>query len=346
MNPRRRFLAACRKENVDVTPVWFMRQAGRFLPGYREIRSKYSIIELCKTPHACKQVTLMPVNELGVDAAVMFADIMLPLEGIGVRFEIKEDLGPVVNSPITRIEDAEKLAEFDSRRDVPYLIEAIHDVKTSLGSEAALIGFSGAPFTIASYLVEGRSTREFTKTKSLMFNNSATWKALMERLTLTISDYLAAQIEAGVDAVQLFDSWVGALSEKDYEEFVLPYVTRIFRRISSEYPDTPAIHFGTNTIHLLDSMKRAGGDVFSIDWRTGISKARAILGKSFGIQGNLDPSVLLSRDRDDFIKTRVQDVLDDNQGKSGHVFNLGHGILRETPVENARFVVDYVHQNS
>lgn len=331
---------------MDATPVWFMRQAGRYLPGYREIRRKYSMIELCKTPRACKLVTLMPVDELGVDAAVMFADIMLPLEGVGIRFKIEENLGPVISNPIASTEDAGRLIEFNASRDVPYLLEAIHEVRSSLGSNAALIGFSGAPFTIASYLIEGKYTREFTKTKSLMFNETETWKMLMEKLTSTVSDYLNAQINAGVDAVQIFDSWVGALSMNDYEKFVLPYVSEIFKRIVTDHPDTPTIHFGTNTRHLLNSMKKAGGNIFSIDWRTSISEARSVLGNSKGIQGNLDPAVLLSRDRNEFIKQKVQMVLNDNQGRSGHIFNLGHGIFKETPVENARFVVDYVHQNS
>lgn len=346
MRPRERFLAACRRENVDVTPVWFMRQAGRYLPGYKEVRNKYSVIEICKTPLACKQVTMMPVEELGVDAAVMFADIMLPLEGIGVKFEIEENLGPVISSPISSTEDAEKLLEFNAGRDVPYVIEAIHEIKKSLNSKTALIGFSGAPFTIASYLIEGRPSRDFTKTKSLMFNEKGAWTSLMEKLTSTLSDYLDAQIDAGVDVVQLFDSWVGALNKSDYEEFVLPYTSRIFNRIRHDHPDLPIIHFGTNTFHLLDSMKKAGGNIYSIDWRTPIIEARAILGNSIGIQGNLEPAVLLSGDRDGFIRRRVQMVLDDNRGEPGHIFNLGHGILRETPVENAKFAVDYVHKNS
>ena len=346
MNPRDRFLAACRKENVDVTPIWFMRQAGRYLSGYKEVRSKYSVIEICKTPRVCKEVTVMPVEELGVDAAVMFADIMLPLEGIGVKFEIEENLGPVIKNPISSFGDAERLLQFDAKKDVPYVIEVIHELKKSLNSKTALIGFSGAPFTIASYLIEGKPSRDFTKTKSLMFNDKSTWVSLMEKLTITVSDYLDAQISAGVDVVQLFDSWVGALSNSDYEDYVLPYVAKIFKRIEHDHPDVPTIHFGTNTSHLIQSMKKAGGSVLSIDWRTPIAYARSLLGKSTGIQGNLEPAVLLSRDRDGFIKRRVQMVLDDNRGQLGHIFNLGHGILRETPVENAKFVVDYVHQNS
>lgn len=346
MKPRDRFLAACTSEKVDFTPVWFMRQAGRYLPGYKEIRKKHSIVEIYKTPKTCEQVTLMPVKELGVDAAVIFADITLPLEGIGVDFHIEENLGPVIANPIRGKEDAERLGSFDAKRDVPFILEAISRVRSKLDqTNTALVGFSGAPFTIASYLIEGQATREFTKTKKLMFDDTEAWNILMSKLAELVGDYLCAQIKAGADAVQLFDSWVSAVTARDYEEFVAPYVRKIFRRVKSEYPDTPTIHFGTNTLHLLKSMESAGGDVFSIDWRTPISTARQILGKSKAIQGNLEPTVLLS-DRSGFIKKRTQDVLDDNGGKLGHVFNLGHGILRETPVENAKFVVKYVHKNS
>lgn len=323
-----------------------MRQAGRFLPGYREIREKYSIIELCKNPQACEQVTLMPVKELGVDAAIIFADIMLPLEGIGVDFRIEENIGPVMGKPIQKREDVDHLHSFDPKRDTPFTLEAISRVESKLReSNSALIGFSGAPFTIASYLIEGKASRDFTKTKKMMFDDTETWNTLMSRLADMISDYLCAQVEAGVDAVQLFDSWVGALSAADYEKYIAPFVHKIFSRVKRESPDSPAIHFGTNTGHLLKSMNNAGGDVLSIDWRTPISTARQILGKSVAIQGNLDPTVLLSDDNG-FLKNRTQGVLDDNDGKLGHIFNLGHGILPNTPVENARFVVNYVHENS
>jgi uroporphyrinogen decarboxylase len=345
LNSRDRFLSACRQESVDKTPVWFMRQAGRYLPGYKAVRKDLSVIDICKTPQVCKQVTLMPIHELGVDVAVMFADIMLPLEGIGIKFRIEESIGPMISNPISSREDAETLTTFDAKRDVPFVLEAIGQVKTSLEGKTALVGFSGAPFTIASYLIEGQPSRDFTKTKKLMFNDKEAWDALMTRLTDTISDYLSAQIKAGVDAVQLFDSWVGALCKEDYLRFVLPHVSMIFKRMRSDNPDIPTIHFATNSAHLLESMRQAGGEIFSIDWRTPISQARSILGK-VGIQGNLEPAVLLSNDRNGFISNRTQMVLDDNAGKVGHIFNLGHGILRDTPVENAKFVVDYVHEHS
>ncbi|MHB8567595.1 MAG: uroporphyrinogen decarboxylase [Nitrososphaerales archaeon] len=340
MTPKERFLAVCRNEDVDYTPVWFMRQAGRYLPGYREIRKQHSILEVAKTPSLCEAVTIMPVKELGVDAAVMFADIMLPLEGMGVDFRIEENLGPVISNPIAKLADVEKLKGFESKRDVGFVLEAILRVKSKLGDHA-LVGFSGAPFTIASYLIEGQPSRDFTKTKTLMFNDREAWDLLMTKLSEMIAEYLCAQIEAGVDAVQLFDSWVGALSLADYVEFVAPHVENIFEHVRREHPEVPKIHFGTNTCHLLKAMK---GDVFSIDWRTSITQAREILGKDAVIQGNLEPAVLLSRE--EFIAQRTQSVLDDNAGSPGHIFNLGHGILRDTPVENARFVVKYVHENS
>lgn len=290
----------------------------------------------------------MPVKELGVDAAVMFADIMLPLEGMGVNFRIEENLGPVISESISSLQDVERLRKFDAQRDVPYVLESIRKIKSRLAdTDQALVGFSGAPFTIASYLIEGQPSRDFTKTKKLMFNDREAWQLLMSKLSEMIPDYLDAQINAGVDAVQLFDSWVGTLSVNDYDEFVAPFVKKIFTSIGKDHANTPKIHFGTNTYHLLRSMKeKAGGDVFSIDWRTPISKARDMLGTNVAIQGNLEPAVLLSSDREGFIAQRTQQVLDDNGGSEGHIFNLGHGILRETPPQNAKFVVDYVHNNS
>lgn len=288
----------------------------------------------------------MPTKELDVDAAIIFADIMLPLEGVGVRFEIEENVGPVIINPVSSADDVDNLTDFEAEKHVPHLLEAIREVKYALDSKIALIGFSGAPFTIASYLIEGKSTRDFAKTKALMFNETEVWKTLMKKLTKTISDYLCAQIESGVDVVQLFDSWVGTLGKTEYDEFVLPYVEQILDRVKRDHPEIPTIHFGTNTQHLLESMKNTKSDVFSVDWRTSIAETRETLGNSFGIQGNLDPAVLLSNDREGFIRQRIQMVLDDNAERNSHIFNLGHGILRETPVENVKFTANYVHRNS
>lgn len=339
-------LAACRQEPVDQTPVWFMRQAGRYLSGYKEIRASHSIIEICKTPSICETVTVMPVKELGVDAAVMFSDIMLPLEGIGIKFEIEENIGPVIQNPLRSSEDVRSLGTFNPSQQMPFFSESIRRVKEHLQpTKQAVIGFSGAPFTLASYIVEGRPSRDFTQVKKLMYSDKVAWDALMSKLADIVFDYLAFQIGAGVDIVQIFDSWVGALSAYDYAEFVAPYTGSILDRLRSDFPDTPTIHFGTNTAHLLGEIYRiASSNVFSLDWRISISEARKILGKS-GVQGNLDPVVLLCADRD-FISKRVQRVIDDNQGEKGHIFNLGHGILKDTPVENARYVVNYVHENT
>jgi uroporphyrinogen decarboxylase len=331
-----------------MTPVWFMRQAGRYLPRYREIRKKYSVIDVCKTPSLCEQVTLMPVEELGVDAAIMFADIMLPLEGMGVNFKIEENIGPVISAPISGREGVEKLEKFDATKHVPYVLEAITRVRSKLDkTDHALIGFSGAPFTIASYLIEGRPSRDFVKTKKLMFEDPESWKLLMSILSEMVSDYLLAQIRAGVDAVQLFDSWVGALSASDYEKYVAPFVKRIFDKLKDEFPGVPKIHFATNTHHMLRIMKeKAGGDVFGIDWRTPIRFAREVLGDNTAIQGNLDPAVLLPRDNNGFLAKKVQEVLDENGESPGYIFNLGHGMLADTPPENVKFVVEYVHHQN
>ena len=351
LSGRERLLSAARGEEVDCTPVWFMRQAGRYLPQYREIRKRYSILEICKMPDLCKNVTLMPVKELGVDAAVMFADIMLPLEGIGIKFQIEDNLGPVISNPVTKISSAEQLKTFDAKRDVPFVLQAIKKTREQMDKEskaAALVGFSGAPFTLASYIIEGQATRDFTKTKNLMYNDGDTWRVLMTKLSKMVSDYLSAQIESGVDAVQIFDSWVGSLSIQDYTKFVSPYTERISDTLRKDYPDTPRIHFGTNTLHLLKPMSRGikKGDVFSIDWRIPINTAKKILGSKTPIQGNLEPAVLLSNDKRGFIAERTQEVIEEAKSLAGHIFNLGHGMLRDTPVENAKFVVDYVHAHT
>jgi len=334
-----RFLKACRLEPVDATPVWFMRQAGRFLPQYRRIREKHDIISICKDPELCSQVTSMPVEVLGVDAAIMFADIMLPLEGMGVKFEIKEGVGPVIRNPIRGARDVEALSSFDPDSHVPFVIEAVKLAKRKLHNRVPLIGLCGAPFTLASYLIEGRPTRDFVKTKALMYRDPKTWHALLNNLAKAMADYLKAQIRAGVDAVQLFDSWVGCLTSRDYRQHVLPHSRYIFREIESQ--GVPRIHFGTGTSNLLREMKEAGGDVFSVDWRVPIDQAWDILGNDVGIQGNLDPAVLLAKR--DVVKEYATDILKRTSGKLGHIFNLGHGMLPETLPETAAELVRFVH---
>jgi len=337
-----RFLKACRRETPDATPVWFMRQAGRFLPKYREIRAKHSLIDICKDPELNAKVSVLPVETLGVDAAILFADIMLPLEGMGVKFEIRDGVGPVVQSLLDDFQKVNSLSTLDPSSDVPYVIEAISETKRLLDSRVPLIGFCGAPFTLASYLIEGHATRDFLSTKKLMYKDPETWHLLMDKLSTSMGIYLQSQANAGVDAVQLFDSWVGCLSPTDYHKFVLPYSQKVFSYLNGKA--IPCIHFGTGTATLLEEMRHAGGDVFSIDWRIPIDIAWGKLGYDVGIQGNLDPAVLLADA--DLIKTRAADVLMRAGNRSGHIFNLGHGIIPETPQENVRQLVEFVHEHT
>jgi uroporphyrinogen decarboxylase len=332
-----RLLKACRLQSVDATPVWFMRQAGRFLPEYRAIREKHDVISICKNPELCTQVTSLPVQILGVDAAIMFADIMLPLEGMGVKFEIKEGIGPLLQEPIQSLESVNSLNDLNPRDDVPFTLEAIAQLKKTL--QVPLIGFCGAPFTLASYLIEGKPTREFVNTKMLMYRDPNAWHALMGKLAAAMASYLQAQVKAGVDVVQLFDSWAGCLSPEDYHQYVLPYSRRIFKEL--EGTGVPRIHFGTGTSNLLEEMKEAGGDVFGVDWRIPIDLAWKRLGDDVGIQGNLDPAVLLATS--ELIKSRTSEILTKTKGRVGHVFNLGHGMLPDTPPQNVIELVKFVH---
>lgn len=332
-----RLIKACRRQPVDATPVWFMRQAGRFLPEYRKIREKHDVISICKNPELSAQVTKLPVTTLGVDAAIIFADIMLPLEAMGVNFEIKEGLGPVIDSPIAGLESAGSLTELNAKSDLPFVLEAIKQAKGML--DVPLIGFSGAPFTLASYIIEGKPTRDFIKTKTMMYREPKAWHVLMDKLATAMSGYLRAQVEAGVDVVQLFDSWAGCLSPQDYRQYVFPYSQRIFKNL--EATGVPRIHFGTGTATLLEEMKRAGGDVFGVDWRIPIDVAWERLGYDVGIQGNLDPTVLLG----DFelAKSQTTEILERIKRRPGHIFNLGHGMLPDTSPDMAARIVKFVH---
>jgi len=337
-----RFIKACRRESPDATPVWFMRQAGRFLPAYRKIRTKHSLVDICKNPELSAEVSVLPVDALGVDAAILFADIMLPLEGMGVRFEIRDGIGPVIENSVNTFQKVSSLSPLDPSSDVPYVLEAISATKKLLDSRVPLIGFCGAPFTLASYLIEGHATRDFLNTKRLMYNDPRTWHLLMDKLSTSMGAYLQAQTDAGVDAVQLFDSWVGCLSPADYHAYVLPYSKRVFSYLKDKA--IPCIHFGTGTSAMLEEMKRAGGDVFSIDWRIPIDVAWRMLGYDVAIQGNLDPAVLLGDC--DLIRARTIDILTRVRNRSGHIFNLGHGILPDTPLENVRQLVEFVHERT
>lgn len=317
-----------------------MRQAGRFLPEYRKIREKYDLLEICKDPDLCAEVSTQPVEILDVDAAILFADIMLPLEGMGVRFKIKEGAGPIIENSISNFLNAHSLTILDPASDTPHVRDAIMATKKRLDSRVPLIGFCGAPFTLATYLIEGHASRVFSKTKKLMYTDSRTWQCLMEKLSTSMQAYLEAQVKAGVDAVQVFDSWVGCLSPQDYHRYVLPFSKRIFDHIRET--KVPCIHFATGSSNLLDEMKLAGGDVIGIDWRIPIDVAWSRLGSDVAIQGNLDPTVLTGDT--ELINSHAADILNRINRRPGHIFNLGHGLLPDTPRENVVELVKFVHE--
>jgi uroporphyrinogen decarboxylase len=330
---------AAQRQTVDHTPVWFMRQAGRTLPGYREIRKRFSLFEVCRQPELCAQVTLEPVDAHGVDAAVMFADIMLPVLGMGVDVELVESVGPVIESPIESLEDVRRLRVPEPEEAVPFVLEAVRLVRNALPEEKALIGFCGGPFTVAGYLIEGKPTRDFVKTKRCMYGAPEVWHELMERLSETFLRYVRAKVEAGADAIQLFDSWVGALSVADYEEFVAPYSERILGGVSA-----PTIHFGTGTAHLLESMAAAGGDVIGLDWRVPLDRGWKRVGFDRGVQGNLDPALLLGPwER---VEAGADSILGAAGARPGHIFNLGHGVLPETDPGALRRLRELVHERT
>jgi uroporphyrinogen decarboxylase len=335
-----RFLRACRREPVDATPVWFMRQAGRYMAEYRAIREKYSLLEICSQPELAAKVTIQPVHALGVDAAILFADILLPVIPLGLGLEFSKGEGPVIGKPVRTLSDLAALRPVDAESDLGYVMEAIRILRREL--DVPLIGFCGGPFTVASYMIEGGSSREFLKTKTMMYSAPEVWRALMDKLSKVLVDYLVAQIRAGAQAVQVFDSWVGSLSPQDYESFVLPYSQKVLTAARAE--NVPVIHFGTNTTTLLPLMKRAGGDVIGLDWRIPLDDGWALLGGDIAVQGNLDPALLFAPLPE--IKKRVHDILRRAEGRRGHIFNLGHGILQHTPVENVKAVVDMVHEFS
>jgi uroporphyrinogen decarboxylase len=327
---------ACRRERVERTPVWFMRQAGRSLPEYRELRRTHGLFDIVRDPALCAEVTLQPVRRHGVDAAVMFADIMLPILGMGVEVDLVENVGPVVASPVASAADVERLRVAEPEEAVPTILEAVRIVRRELRDDQAVVGFCGGPFTVAGYLVEGRPTREFTKVKRLMYREPEVWHALAEKLAATFGAYVAAKIAAGADVIQLFDSWVGALSVADYEEFVAPYSARILAAV-----DAPTIHFGTGTAHLLTAMAEAGGDVIGLDWRIPLDRGWAEVGEDRGVQGNLDPAVLLGPwER---AAAAAEDVLRRAGGRPGHIFNLGHGVLPDTDPGVLKELVTLVH---
>jgi uroporphyrinogen decarboxylase len=337
-----RLLRALREEAVDRTPVWFMRQAGRSLPEYRAIKEKYSLLEICRQPELCALVTLQPVRRLGVDAAILYADIMLPLIGVGIDLELVENVGPVIAEPIRSLEAAERLRPLVPEEDVGFVLEDIRCVLAELDGAVPLIGFSGAPFTLASYLVEGRPSRDFREVKLLMYGAPQVWEALMRRLAGLVASYMRAQAEAGVHALQLFDSWVGALSVDDYRRYVQPYTRLVFQALAGV--EVPTIHFGTGTGGLLEAMRDAGGDAMGVDWRVPLDVAWQRIGEDWAIQGNLDPLVL--QGPWDVVKREAAAILDRAGRRAGHVFNTGHGLHPQTPPETLERLVDFVHEHS
>lgn len=334
-----RFLDACRRRATDVRPVWFMRQAGRYLKQYRDIRARHSILEICKNPQLAAEVTLQPIDILDVDAAVIFADLLLPLEPMGLKLEFVAGEGPSIENPITQPEDIDDLAT-DRTEDLGYVGESIQAVTKALDGKVPVIGFVGAPFTVASYMIEGGPSKTFLKTKRLMYSNETMWRRLVGKLVDVLGDFASIQVHSGARAIQMFDSWVGALSPEDYVRYVQPYSRALIERIRSN--GVPAIHFATGVGGFFRELHAAGGDVMGVDWRINIDTAWADIGHRAAIQGNLDPIALFAPLPE--LKQKVMDLMRRTGTRPGHIINVGHGILPETPVENVKAVVQIVRE--
>ena len=337
-----RFLKACRREEVDCTPVWLMRQAGRYMPEYMEIRQKYDFLTMCKTPDLAAEVTLQPVNRLGVDAAILFADILLPLEGMGIELAFAKNEGPVISNPVRTKDDVQKIRILEAEEATPYVLDAIRLIRRELEGRVPLIGFSGAPFTIASYIIEGGGSKDYKNCKSMMWQAPDVWDSLMKKISEVLLKYLKAQIKAGAQAVQMFDSWVGALSPDDYKQYVLPHSKYVLDGLRDE--GVPVIHFANNASSMLELVAAAGGDVIGLDWRINLDDAWKRVGYDRAVQGNLDPFTLFAPPK--VIEEKVRKILDMAGNRPGHIFNLGHGINKETPVEHAIALVEAVHKHS
>ncbi len=333
------FLRACKGEKTNYTPVWLMRQAGRYLPEYQSVRAKVDFLTLCKTPELAAEVTIQPVDILKVDAAILFSDILIPIEPMGMRLEFSESKGPILYDPIRKEEDILRLRIINAYEDVPFVIQTIKILLSRLN--VPLIGFSGAPFTLATYMIEGGSSKNFVNTKRMMFRSPVLFSMLMEKITDTVIEYLNAQIEAGVHAIQIFDSWAGILSPLDFENYALPYVQRIISKFKNR---VPVIYFAFNASAMLNAVKKSGADVLGLDWRINIADAIKIIGNDAAVQGNLDPCTLLGGK--DLIRDRVKHILNGAKNAKGHIFNLGHGILPDIPPENAIAMVEAVHELS
>jgi len=335
--PRDRFLRACRCERVDCTPIWIMRQAGRYLPEYRALRERHSMIACCTTPELAAEITLLPIRRFDLDAAILFSDLTIPFTPMGAPFALQEGVGPVIERPIRSPSDVDRLRRVEPEEDLAFTLEAIRILRRELS--VPLIGFCGAPFTWACYLIEGRGSRDFPRTRAFLHGEPAAWRRLMETLTENALRYLAAQIGAGAHAVQLFDSWVGVLSPQHYREAVLPHMRRLFEGLRPL--GAPVIHFGVGTAGLLEVLREAGGDVIGVDWRTPLGEARRRVGLGVAVQGNLDPAVLLACP--EALRRETRRVLDEAGGAPGHIFNLGHGVLPETPPDQVALLVELVH---
>jgi uroporphyrinogen decarboxylase len=332
-------MRACRREPVPYTPIWLMRQAGRYMPEYRAVRAKTGFLELCKMPSLAAEVTVTAAERLGVDAAIIFADILLILEPMGVDLEFAHGEGPVIHNPVREPSDVDRLHQLEDVAELEFVNEAIRQTRRALKPDVPLIGFSGAPFTLASYVTEGSGSKNYVHTKRLMYNDSGAWHAMMQTIAASLVKYLNAQIAAGAQAVQLFDSWVGCLSPDDYREFVLPHTRAVIQGVT---PGVPVIHFGTGTATLLELMREAGGDVIGLDWRVRLDEGWQRVGHDVAVMGNLDPVTLFATQ--DVLKAQAGKILDQAGKRPGHIFNLGHGILPETPVENVIALVEMVHE--
>ena len=335
------FLAACRREPTSYTPIWLMRQAGRYMEEYRRLRAQYDFLELCKRPDLAAEVTVAPVERLGVDAAILFADILLILEPLGVGLEYSKGDGPVIHRPVRGAQDIDALKSFDPARELSFVYDAVKKTRAALNDKVPLIGFAGAPFTLASYLIEGGGSRNYAHTKKLFYAAPDAWRRLMEQLAQLVSEYLNCQIAAGAQAVQIFDSWAGCLTPADYERFAMPYTKAVIDAVT---PGVPVINFSTGTAGALKQLRAAGGDVIGFDWRVNLDDGWAAVGHDVAVQGNLDPVALFAAPKE--IKARAAEILRRAAGRPGHVFNLGHGVLPETPVDHVVALVDAVHELS
>ncbi len=335
------FLKACRRQPTAVTPVWLMRQAGRYMAEYRAIRAKVPFLELCKQPELAAEVTVTAAEVLGVDAAILFADILLILEPLGFQLEFAKGEGPIIHNPVRAGADVERVRALEQIAPLEFVTDAIKLIRRALPSHIPLIGFAGAPFTLACYAIEGGGSRHYEQAKAFMYRDPGSWHALLERLVSATALYLNAQAAAGAEALQIFDSWVGTLGPHDYARFVEPHMAALFAKLDQ---DVPVIHFGTGTATLLERQRDAGGDVIGLDWRVELDEAWRRLGAGVAVQGNLDPVVLLSSRQE--IEYQTRRILGQAAGRPGHIFNLGHGILQETPVENVKYLVELVHEIS